>query len=341
MIIQPYIETECQVVALNDEIEQIRARLNLCGFLIVLDINSNPVGLITCHDLPGGAITVRDCRYLKPFVDPGQKIIDIANLMQKNGFEILPVKENDRLIGVIRSKDLLYALAKEVKKYRLLFQHVTHDLRNPIGNISGILTLLKETLTDPENLEIVEYGHESCNQAIDMLNELLTIEKKENHQSGFQIIELSHFIPKCINLLQGTISIKNISFQCNLSPLEFYAKIDQNHFQRVLHNILSNAVKFSPKNGLISISSQIVKSESSKPKWRLTIKDDGIGIPFEIQGFVFDQFTQAQRPGTAGETPTGLGLYFAKKTIEQHGGGIWFESVENEGTTFFIELPSY
>ncbi|HEK20695.1 sensor histidine kinase [Mucilaginibacter sp.] len=341
MTIQPYIETECQVVSLQDEVEQSRARLNRCEFLIVLDICSVPVGLITCHDIPGDAITVGDCEYLKPFVAPGQKIIDIANLMQKNGFQMLPVKENDKFIGVIRSQDLLYALAKEVKKYQLLFQHVIHDLRNPVGNISGILTLLKETLTDPENLEIVGFGHESCNQALEMLNELLMIEKKENHQNGFGIIELSHFIPKCINLLKGTISIKNISFQCNLSPLEFFAKIDQNHFQRVLHNILSNAVKFSPKNGLITISSEIVKSEFSKPKWLLAIKDDGIGIPFEIQGFVFDQFSEAQRPGTEGETPTGLGLYFAKKIIELHGGRIWFESVENKGTTFFIELPSY
>ncbi len=210
-----------------------------------------------------------------------------------------------------------------------------------MGNIAGILTLLKETLTDPENLEIIGYGHESCSQAMDMLNELLLIEKKENHQGGFQIIELSHFIPKCINLLKGTLSIKNISFQCNLSPLEFFAKIDQNHFQRVLHNILSNAVKFSPKNGLIKISSEIITTAFSKPKWLLTIQDNGIGISFEIQGFVFDQFSVAQRPGTDGEASTGLGLYFAKKTIEEHGGRIWFESLENKGTTFLIELPSY
>ncbi|PAW95391.1 hypothetical protein CKK33_18555 [Mucilaginibacter sp. MD40] len=231
MTIQQYIETDYQLVSLHDKVEQIRARLNLCGFLLVLNLQAIPVGLITCHDIPGGAIIVGDCQYQKPFVAPGQKIIDIANLMQKNGFEALPVKENDKVIGVIRSKDLLYALAKEVKKYRLLFQHVVHDLRNPVGNISGILTLLKETLTDAENLEIVGFGHESCNQAMDMLNELLLIEKKENHHTGFQIIELSHFIPKCINLLKGTIAIKNISFQCDLSPLEFFAKIDQNHFK--------------------------------------------------------------------------------------------------------------
>ncbi|WP_394772443.1 CBS domain-containing protein, partial [Mucilaginibacter sp.] len=271
MTIQQYIETDYQLASLHEEVEQIRARLNLCGFLIVLNVQAIPIGLITCYDIPGDAITVGDCQYQKPFVAPGQTIIDIANLMQKNGLEMLPVKENDNFIGVIRSKDLLYALAKEVKKYQLLFQHVIHDLRNPVGNISGILTLLMETLTDPENLEIVGFGHESCNQAMEMLNELLLIEKKENHHSGFQIIELSHFIPKCVNLLKGTIAIKNISFQCNLSPIEFFAKIDQNHFQRVLHNILSNAVKFSPKNGLISISSQIIKSEFYKPKWLLAI----------------------------------------------------------------------
>lgn len=108
-----------------------------------------------------------------------------------------------------------------------------------------------------------------------------------------------------------------------------------------MHNILSNTVRFSPKNGLIKISSEIITTAFSKPKRLFAIQDNGIGIPFEIQGFVFDQFSVAQGLGTDGEASTGLGLYFAKKTIEEHVGRIWFESIENKGTTFFIELPSY
>lgn len=341
MIVEPYIDNECQFVPVDANLEEVRSHLTRHRFLVVTGPNTDPVGLITFNDLSVGATSVSGCLYQKPFVAPGQKVIDIANLMQKNDFEILPVKENGKFLGVIKSKDLLYALAKEVKKHQLLFQHVAHDLRNPIGDVLGIFTLLKDSVTDQDSLEIIGYGHESCSQAIAMLDELLTIEKKKHHQSGFQIIELSRFVPKCIQLLKGTVSLKNICFQSALSPDEFFAKIEPNHFQRVLHNILSNAVKFSPVNGSISITSEVIVAESDKPKWRLAIRDQGIGIPFEIQGFVFDQFSSAQRKGTAGEKATGLGLYFAKKTMEQHGGRIWFESVENHGTTFFIELPSY
>ena len=68
---------------------------------------------------------------------------------------------------------------------------------------------------------------------------------------------------------------------------------------------------------------------------------DQVGIPYEMQPFIFDHFTIAQQQGTSGEPSTGLGLYFSRKTVELHEGRIWFESDVVTGTTFFIELPKY
>jgi signal transduction histidine kinase len=169
-----------------------------------------------------------------------------------------------------------------------------------------------------------------------MLNELLGIEKKDNDTSGFRNTDLAAFVVQCIEQLKGIFLSKDIGLETCLTSEDFFARIDPLHLQRVIHNLLSNAVKFSPQGGRIEVSSEIKSN-----RFRLAIKDHGIGIPFEMQALVFDRFTTAQRQGTSGEASTGLGLYFARQTVDLHGGRIWFESEVGQGTTFFIELPRY
>lgn len=336
MTVSQYLNTDFTTICIREEVEQFRKKFIDNDCLVVLDENHNAVGLLTCADIVKGAKIAGDCPFDKPFVSPHEKLLDVVNLMKQTGHERLLVKDKDRLLGVVKSNTIVFPLAESVKKYQLLFQHVTHDLRNPIGNIKGIFSLLEETLVKAENIEILHYGQEACKEALDMLNELLDIEKKDNDGSGFRITDASQFISKCVEQLKGVLIQKEIRLESKLTTQEFFAKLNQRHFQRVLHNIISNAVKFSHQRGRITIASEIKNN-----KFLLSIKDDGVGIPFEMQGFIFDHFTPAQRAGTAGEKPTGLGLYFAKETIELHGGKIWFESTEGAGTTFFIEIPRY
>ena len=114
--------------------------------------------------------------------------------MQQAGHERLLVKEDGKLLGLVKLSTIVFPLAEMVKKYQLLFQHVTHDLRNPLGNITGILTLMEQSLVKPENIEILQYGQEACKDALNMLNELLEIDKKDNDSSGYCVTELSQFI---------------------------------------------------------------------------------------------------------------------------------------------------
>ncbi|MBK7427455.1 MAG: ATP-binding protein [Saprospiraceae bacterium] len=104
----------------------------------------------------------------------------------------------------------------------------------------------------------------------------------------------------------------------------------------MFNNLIANAIKFSPENSEIQIS--LKKSGQTAI---CKIKDQGIGIPEEIKHQIFDLFTEAKRSGTSGEQSFGLGLAISKQIIESHQGKIWFESEEDEGTTFFIELPLY
>lgn len=336
MTIKPYIDSDFVVVQRSTAIAEVKARLDEQDCLVVKGDADEPVGLLTCGDLVAGARTAGECAYVKPWVGPDELLLQVTALMKQTGHSILPVGEPGQFIGVIKSSAILYPLAEAVKKYQLLFQHVTHDLRNPIGNITGIFSLLEESLVKTDNIELLHYGQQACQAADGMLTELLEIEKKDNDQSGFRITNLAAFTAECIDQLQGIFIPKHITLETCLAPLDFFAKINPPHLQRVIHNLLSNAVKFSLSDDRIEL-----KTEIKNGRFLLSVQDHGIGIPFEMQAFVFDHFTAAQQQGTAGETSTGLGLYFARQTVEQHGGRIWFESQAASGTTFFIELPAY
>jgi two-component system sensor histidine kinase VicK len=98
-------------------------------------------------------------------------------------------------------------------------------------------------------------------------------------------------------------------------------------------NLLLNALKFTPAGGSVRVC---LTEHAGQP--RLTVQDTGVGIPLELQAHLFDKFSQAAREGLAGESSTGLGLFITQQIVRLHGGTIWVESREKEGTTFFIDL---
>ena len=110
--------------------------------------------------------------------------------------------------------------------------------------------------------------------------------------------------------------------------------IDVEKFRRVIRNLITNAIKFSPEYSKIKVSAEIREGHLL-----VKVKDKGIGIPDQLKDKIFDPFTTAKRFGTSGEKPIGLGLSIAKQIVEAHGGEIWFKSNEGGGTSFYIEIP--
>lgn len=119
----------------------------------------------------------------------------------------------------------------------------------------------------------------------------------------------------------------------DLPPEPRQLSLHPEKFGRVLDNLLHNALKFTPAGGTITVGVR-----THEDKLRLTVQDTGIGIPGKLHNNLFDKFNPTRRAGLNGETTTGLGLFIAKQIVELHGGHIWLESREKEGTTFFIEL---
>lgn len=336
MNISQSIKKDYPTVSINENMAALTDSLMPGHYLVVLDEKRKPVGLITYTDYlknPNGKVA--NCNFAEFKVCPESKIIETLKLMSRSGKDALPVFMEGEFHGVIRSYDLSQHLSGHLEGYKTLFQKVVHDLRNPIANIIGLSGMLEENLQKPENIELLEMTKEASMHALEILSELLFIERKENEQMGVELTDLNRFFRECLDNLTGILSTKKVELVCELPNEEFLYPIDRLQLKRTVHNIASNAIKFSYPGSKIHVSSMI-----SGKHFTLKIRDRGIGIPLNKQAYIFDKFTPSSRPGTNGEQSTGLGLYFAKTCIERLKGKIWFESTEGEGTTFFIEFPA-
>ncbi|WP_167459500.1 ATP-binding protein [Pedobacter jejuensis] len=305
-------------------------------YLVVIDKELKVAGIVNQIDLinhPTGRII--DFDFSKPSVSTETSIVDVYNLMASSCANCLPVYDNMEFMGVISINHLSHYLLNQYKKHDLIYQRAIHDLRNPISNIIGLNSLLEDSIQEPENIEIIDLTKTAGNHALEILNKLLFIEKHESDQYKLEITDLNYFVRECLTELKGILSNKQVQLLLSLSNEKFPYLIDRMHFKRAIHNVVSNAIKFSYPNGTIYGFTQI-----SGNTFTLKIVDSGIGIPLEKQLFVFDQFTESSLPGTIGESSTGLGLYLAKNCIERLKGKIWFDSVEGQGTTFFVEFKA-
>ena len=115
---------------------------------------------------------------------------------------------------------------------------------------------------------------------------------------------------------------------------KLYLELDDFKFMQVSNNLISNAIKFTPDGGEITVA-----LEEKEDRVLIRVADTGIGIPEKFHATLFDKFTRARRTGIKGEPSVGLGMSIIKTIVEWHQGKIWFESRENKGTTFFIEVP--
>ena len=144
---------------------------------------------------------------------------------------------------------------------------------------------------------------------------------------------LNQFLKNCIQFQELQAREKSIEIIFISSVEKVYADISRDKMMRAITNLLSNSIKFTRETGKIELS---ISLKDKRPL--ITIRDNGIGIPKNKQPFLFEKFSVARRAGTKGEKSTGLGMFIVKEIIDKHTGKLTFESEENKGTSFYIEL---
>jgi len=226
----------------------------------------------------------------------------------------------------------LSALEQSQSENTRMMQIVAHDLRNPIGGMYSLASVMleNESLTDEERM-MLELIKTSGQNSLEMVSDLLQVNTR-TEQLKKEPIDLKATLNYCVDLLRHKAEAKGQQLKLQTIPVTVSASREK--LWRVVSNLIANAIKFSPTGAVIQVSLYKVND-----RVRISVEDHGIGIPEEMRNKIFDMYTEAKRPGTAGEQPFGLGLAISKQIVEAHGGSIWFDSTPGEGTTFFVELP--
>ncbi|RVU00597.1 hypothetical protein EOD41_11385 [Mucilaginibacter limnophilus] len=219
------------------------------------------------------------------------------------------------------------------EKDRIL-RAVAHDLRNPLGGIASLTTSLidDDDFNDEQKVLLVLIKDTSYN-SLELINEILEATNSYNANFKKEMVDINSLLSNSVELLRFKAAEKDqqITMELLKEPRELY--ISREKIWRVISNLISNATKFSPYGAIIHVK---VTEEDDEVK--IAVNDHGIGIPDHLKSEVFNMFTDAKRPGTAGEKSFGLGLSICKQIIDKHDGKIWFESNEHDGTTFFVKL---
>ncbi|HSP87648.1 MAG TPA: ATP-binding protein [Ignavibacteriaceae bacterium] len=218
-----------------------------------------------------------------------------------------------------------------------LFSLISHDLRSPFNSLLGfseILTTEYDMLTDDEIKEYLNVIYESSKNLYGMTNNLLQYSRFQTGRieykpTKFNLVKL---IKNSVKLLSGNIIKKEIEFKI-LSDQEIYIYADEDMMNSAIQNLVSNAVKFTPKSGKVTISVVKKISEDGSGKIELIVEDTGIGISdSDMRKIMHGEMFST--PGTEREYGTGLGMVLIKEFIERNGGDLKIESEKNRGSRF-------
>jgi PAS domain S-box-containing protein len=229
-----------------------------------------------------------------------------------------------------------------------------HELRTPIAVASGYAQMLLRASNGQEETEQEaplapwqEDALRDINSAMGRLtaltDDLLDVTRLQAGQlqlskEPHDLVALSHRICR---RMQTTTTRHEIQLDTQVKHL--IVDIDVRRIEQTLHNLINNAIKYSPAGGVVKVTLRhfepSAEQGASRPSAEMTVEDHGLGIPEDQQGMIFERFGRARNAQELGIEGTGLGLYLCREILAAHDGRIWFESKEGQGTTFHVVIP--
>jgi signal transduction histidine kinase len=211
----------------------------------------------------------------------------------------------------------------------------SHELRTPLGLILGHATFLRELAGEQydEQLDTIIRNATKLKTIVENLSDVDNIQTGASRVRSQQV-SLTKIIDEVIATFQDEAKSKNVTLACNSPDTPFYLEADGVKLSIALSNLVKNALQFTEVGGHATINVQ-----EDAGHYKVTVKDDGIGIPARDLPRVFERFFQVETHLTRRYGGMGLGLSVAKAMIELHGGHIWVESDEGKGSTFTFLVP--
>jgi signal transduction histidine kinase len=214
---------------------------------------------------------------------------------------------------------------------------ISHELKTPVSLIKGYAGTLRredakwDEQTLRESLAVIEEESDRLAELIDNLLDASRLQAGALSLS-FGDLDLAGLAARTVNRFR--VQAHSHSFEVDFPPDFPVVQGDEVRLAQVLTNLLTNAIKYSPKGGIIKVSGRVLPSRII-----ITVSDQGIGIAPAEQARVFDAFYRVDDAPTRRTQGTGLGLYLAKAVVEAHGGQIWVESEPGHGAVFSFSLP--
>ena len=260
-------------------------------------------------------------------------------------FSVYPFIENDIhfISGIVEDttvdKHNKIHIEQINARKNIMLEVLSHDLKEPLGMIRLAASDIENQLAytgSSEMMNSLSFIKEMCERNLKLVRSLINKEflksslielKKDRVELVWELEDLIRFYRR-----SHLRDIKDFRFTASHDKI--YLMLDTMKFMQVINNLISNAIKFTPANGIIDLA--VVDKENSV---LVTVADNGIGIAEELKPNLFERNTQNLKLGLQGENSGGLGMNIIKTIVELHNGEIWFESEKGKGSIFYIELP--
>lgn len=216
---------------------------------------------------------------------------------------------------------------------------ISHELRTPLTAIRGSLGLMNAAdKIDEKQLEhLVKIANRNSDRLLYLINDILDISKLESGQIdiNLEIVDANEFLHRIIEINAPYGKEYHVNFVIKPCHEKLMLRIDTHRMMQVFSNLLSNAAKFSSAGSTVEVSAY-----RKDQRIIFAVKDQGCGIPESFYPYIFEKFMQVDSSDSRNSSGTGLGLSISKAIVEKHQGKISFESRQDEGTTFYVDLPA-
>ncbi len=318
--------------------------------LIILDVAMPEMdGFETLKHLRGNEITKSIPVIILTANSKDAKSIEEGFSLGADEYLTKPI-DQDELIARVRSILRVVKAEQEIEQLKADFQSMlVHDLRSPLSVIIGVLELAANGEFDKNPGELKEFlgsALETSEKMLGLINDILDVAKLEagKLQLNKQPNDFNVVVGTVVARLKVLARDKGISLTIQEDKNIPLCEFDSGKIEQVVTNLVSNAIKFTPKDGCVSIKTYVKHIEDNVPGLKgdyaaMDVEDTGVGISSEEIPLIFDRYRQAKSAKASGQKGTGLGLTIVKRVTEAHGGKVFVESSPGKGTKFSVVIP--
>jgi len=289
-------------------------------------------------------------RFLSIPVFEGEEIIAVIGVCNKpSDYDEMDIVQLNLLANSVWSISRQKTDEQKLRQYAMelqglnatkdkFFNIIAHDLKNPFNSILGFTNLLVknfEHYSKEKSLQFLNTVHNTAKNTYKLVEDLLQWARAQSGKIDFkpEFLNLQYLFDCTVEITAQAARNKEIEVRAiSRIPSEIFA--DKNMIDTVLRNLTSNAIKYTKRNGFISIESDLTDGFV-----QIMVKDNGVGIPLNELNKLFKLNEKVSSPGTEKEHGTGLGLLLCKEFVLRHGGNIWAESELGKGSTFYFTIP--